>query len=135
MITADSFDGAHEPMRAIRDLISMCEAYRDIDPQDNAIIERAQAGFTTLRKLLGDDRPAEEIADGRMVEPQMRKEPDLLDALRLTAGALNCIALKHTAGDKHVVTFTGAWARFGSRTIGSILDHADAALYPIVVGA
>lgn len=68
---ADNFSGAAEPMRAIRDLISMCEMYRDIDPPDDTILERAQAAFTELRALFGDLRTGEQIADAqKMREPQ-----------------------------------------------------------------
>ncbi|MGJ5000535.1 hypothetical protein ACQR10_04375 [Bradyrhizobium sp. HKCCYLRH2060] len=61
------FDGAREPMRAIRDLIVCCEAnsgFEGVEPGSK--LARAQAAFTALH---GDTRPAEDIADAAMIEP------------------------------------------------------------------
>jgi hypothetical protein len=72
---AASFNGAAEPMRAIRDLISTCEAVLGDHNEDQAILERAQAGFTELRALFGDLRTGEQIADAqKMREPQSYEE-------------------------------------------------------------
>jgi hypothetical protein len=67
----DDFDGAREPMRALRDLISSCEMVFGDDNGEQDILRRAQDGFTTLRKLFGDNRLAEDTAFGSMREPPL----------------------------------------------------------------
>jgi hypothetical protein len=69
MTDTENFDGAREPMRALRDLISACETVFGPDRHEQGILERAQDGLSALRKLFGDTRPAEEIAFAQMVEP------------------------------------------------------------------
>lgn len=121
---AGDFDGAREPMRAIRDLINDCEAAFNCDSD---VLQRAQAAFTALRALFGDNRPGEEIADAEMWEPVASA---LQEPLQLTAGALQCVAKLLPAGETHAVIFTGRWEGFAPRTIGEILDLANAALEP-----
>jgi hypothetical protein len=65
----DTFDPTREPLRAIRDLISAVEVMSLVDREDEVILRRAQEAFGVLRKLFGDERPAEEIAYGPMIEP------------------------------------------------------------------
>src|SRR4051812_40634656 len=65
------FDGAREPMRALRDLIGLCEQTLWPDAEEDAIVSRAQAGFDSLRKLFGDTRLAEDSAFGPMIEPPL----------------------------------------------------------------
>lgn len=67
----NDFDGAKEPMRALRDLINVCEGIFGDDNDEQAILRRAQDGFTTVRKLFGDSRPAEMIAFAAMLEPDI----------------------------------------------------------------
>jgi hypothetical protein len=66
---SEEFDGAREPMRALRDLINACEGIFGDDNGEQAILSRAQAGFDSLRKLFGDTRLAEDTAHGPMIEP------------------------------------------------------------------
>lgn len=131
-MTSETFDATREPLRAIRDLISMCEAYRDIDPQDNATIERAQEAFTALRRLFGDNRPNEAVSMECPVEPAVASVPVLLKALQLTAGALQCVAPLLPKGERHVVVFTGKWDRFGRQSVGGILACANIALPEVI---
>lgn len=89
--TTDDFDGAAEPMRAIRDLISACEAVFGADCGEDAILRRARDGFGTLRKLFGDERAGEEIAEATMIEPNARviaAVPKMLAAITKTRGNL-----------------------------------------------
>lgn len=67
---SNAFNGAREPLRAIRDLIVFCEELV-MTADETAILERAQAALTTLRAIHGDARPAEDIAAGPMVEPSV----------------------------------------------------------------
>jgi hypothetical protein len=76
------FDGRREPMRALRDLINLCEQTFPLENggrEEQEIIAQAQNGFTTLRKLFGDNRLAEDVAHGPMVEPPLPlpDQPDL----------------------------------------------------------
>lgn len=70
-----SFDGTKELARALRDLIALCELTmgtgHDGIAEEQAILSRAQEGFTTLRNLFGDSRAAEDIAFAKMVEPPL----------------------------------------------------------------
>lgn len=76
----ETFDGAREPMRALRDLISAAEAAGWVGDDD--ILSRARDGFTTLRNLFGDNRPADQIADlEAMIEPPLPL-PDQPDRLQ-----------------------------------------------------
>jgi hypothetical protein len=70
-MSAENFNGASEPMRAIRDLISACEGIFGDDNGEQVILSRAQEGFETLRKLFGDNRLAEDTAFGAMIEPPL----------------------------------------------------------------
>jgi hypothetical protein len=81
------FDGAAEPMRAIRDLISSCEGVFGADCDEDAILRRARDGFASLRKLFGDERAGEEIAEAAMIEPKDLREP-----LQLCSAALQVVA-------------------------------------------
>ncbi|MDI1265010.1 MAG: hypothetical protein PS018_17305 [bacterium] len=119
-MTSD-FNGASEPMRAIRDLISACEAVFGPDAEEQGILARAQAGFTTLRGLHGDTRPAEDIGQADL------REPDFA-TLQMTAGALRCVARMLPEGERHVIVFTGAFAHLSTPTISDILDMANDAL-------
>lgn len=90
------FDGAKEPMRALRDLINACELYFHDAPAEQETLRRAQDGFTALRKLFGDNRPGEEIADAVMIEPTAAMLTflgpiSLADLERLKAGPLGII--------------------------------------------
>jgi len=118
--TAPDFNGAAEPMRALRDLINLVEA-TVFDAEEEAIITRAQAAFTVLRALHGDARPAEEIAFAAMREPDRA-------TLQLTSGALRAVAAMLPDGERHVIHFTGRFAYLGSPPIAAILDVANAAL-------
>ena len=74
------FDGAREPMRALRDLINVCEVALGSDtfgpnPDEAAVLRRAQDGFSALRRLFGDHRLAEDVADNAMVEPELGDAP------------------------------------------------------------
>lgn len=134
MPAVEEFNGAKEPMRALRDLIDFCEATMGSthggDPAEQAILARAQDGFTTLRKLFGDARLAEDInRRDEMIEPA-----DLIDAFQVTAGALQCIAPLLPAREHHLIRFTGEWSRFGTQTVGAILNRANAALPPKAEG-
>lgn len=131
----DDFDGAREPMRAIRDLISACEGLFGADQTSVGALRRAQDGFATLGKLFGDERPAEDIGDvfgdvQPMIEPSAKTITDLREALALTSGALQCTAKLLPRGEKHVVIFTGDWLRIAPMSVASILDRANAALKP-----
>lgn len=125
--TPGDFDGAAEPMRALRDLISACEAVFGADNGEDQLLARAQAGFTTLRRLFGDTRTGEEIAFAETSEPGEWAIPTV-EALELAAGALQCVAKLLPGGESHTVTFTGQWSGYAPRTLQDILDHADAAL-------
>jgi hypothetical protein len=120
---ADDFDGSAEPMRAIRDLISACEAVFGADCGEDAILRRARDGFTTLRKLAGDERIGEEIAEAAMIEPKDLREP-----LQLTAAALQIVAREIVRGEERIINFTGRWMAFAPRNIAAILDRANEAL-------
>jgi hypothetical protein len=62
----DSFDANTQPMRALRDLIVMCES----EGREGPLLDRARDAFTALRAIFGDVRPAEDIADEQaMIEP------------------------------------------------------------------
>jgi len=65
----DDFDATREPLRAIRDLINACEGVFGADCGEDEILRRAQEGFTALRKLFGDNRTGEQIAEAQMREP------------------------------------------------------------------
>jgi hypothetical protein len=121
------FYGAFEPMRALRDLISLCEQTFG-GREEQEIIAQAQNGFTALRKLFGDTRPAEDIAGAGMLEPVCT--PNHIEVLQLTAGALQCVATLLPFGEAHVVRFTGKWAGFAPQTVSQILYRADAAIKP-----
>lgn len=126
------FNGAREPMRAIRDLITYCEVTSGAcSAGELALLSRAQAGFTTLRRLHGDNRTGEEIAEAAMIEPQMYRAPDLLEALQMTSGALRSMEHLSFVDPQRPIRFTGDWERFGTLTIGDILDHANGVLDPI----
>jgi hypothetical protein len=65
-----TYDASHQPMCSLRDLIALCEA-TFTERADLEILAHAQAGFSTLRALQGDIRPAEAIADTEtMIEPR-----------------------------------------------------------------
>lgn len=64
----EQFDAKAEPMRAIRDLIVLGESILS-DAAECEILERAQVGFSRLRKLFGDARLAQDCAHGPMIEP------------------------------------------------------------------
>ncbi|EJN07916.1 hypothetical protein PMI42_07446 [Bradyrhizobium sp. YR681] len=117
---AEQFNGAAEPMRAIRDLISDCEcgAFEKGNPD---VLRRAQEGFTALRALHGDTRPAENIAFAAM------REPDFV-LIQLLAGALRAVAAGLPEREQHVIRFTGAYAHLGTPPISAILDMANTAL-------
>jgi hypothetical protein len=121
-MTSDDFDGGREPMRALRDLISVCEGLFSTDPGEQALLSRAQDGFTALRALFGDTRPADRIEEtAAMPEPHF-------GTLALTAAALQCAAKLLPAGETHAIRFTGRWAGYAPRTVSEILDLADQAL-------
>jgi hypothetical protein len=84
----ETFDPACEPLRAIRDLINVCEAIFSADNAEQDIVERARTGFTTLRALFGDHRPAEDIAYAPMIEPVPVRElsSDAREALAFIIG-------------------------------------------------
>jgi hypothetical protein len=116
----ETFDATREPMRAIRDLIAQCELTA-LFIDDFEVLERAQVAFTALRKLFGDERPAEEIADAAMIEPR-----DLRTALQMTTGALQTVT--HGEDRDNRISFTGRWRHLGTFSISAILDRADEAL-------
>lgn len=117
----DAFDGAREPMRALRDLIVICEATFTVDTGQIAALARAQAALTALRAIHGDTRPAEAIAEGHM------REPDLT-LMQMLAGALLITARQLPSGEHATVVFTGDWIHLGSPKISDILDVANEAL-------
>lgn len=128
---AEPFNGAAEPMRAIRDLIVACETvFGGDDEYEQGYLNRARDGFTALRKLFDDSRPAEEIAEAEMIEPRIANVPALINALQMTSGALRlfermaCVE----APAERVITFTGDFAHLGKLTLPDILDHANMAL-------
>jgi hypothetical protein len=128
-----SFNGAPEPMRALRDLIAVCELTMGVahggERAEQDILERAQDGFTTLREMF--TRLAEDIGD----HEQMPEPPaGFRETFQMTAGALQCVAQLLPAGETHAVRFTGKWAGFAPQTIRQILDSADAALGPKAAG-
>ena len=74
----DVFDPSTEPLRAIRDLIAINEDRIDpLDTEANAILDRARAGFETLRGFFGDGRPNEAVAYGPLLEPALVERPDV----------------------------------------------------------
>lgn len=119
----EHFNGASEPMRALRDLIALCELTMRTDAHQETILQRARDGFTVLRRVFGDERPAEEIADAAMIEPR-----DMRSALQLTAGALSNVAPCIRLREQTEIRFNGAFAHFGTKTIKAILDQANEAL-------
>jgi len=138
VMTSDDFAATREPLRAIRDLISACEGVFGADVGEDALLRRAQDGFTSLRKLFGDNRPGEEIAFAAMLEPSeapIVPTPELLATLQLVAGALQCVAKVLPERECHVVKFTGDFQSFGCWSIDDILDRANAALgEPVALG-
>jgi hypothetical protein len=125
------FNGAREPMRALRDLIALCELTMGVahggERAEQDILERAQDAFTTIRELFGDTRLAEDIGDSeQMPEPSA----DFREAFQMTAGGLQYVARLLPGGESHAVRFTGKWAGFAPQTIEQILDRANAALEP-----
>lgn len=65
-----------------------------------------------------------------MPDPTTNSHDDVVEALQLTAGALQCIADRLSAHEHHIIRFTGQWERFGTLSIGEILDRANTALEP-----
>jgi hypothetical protein len=128
----DHFDPTREPMRAIRDLIMLCEltisADHGGDAEEQAILECAQAGFTHIRKLFGDNRLAEQIAVGPMIEPDIASVPALTRALQMASGALRLMERRALFDPQEPIRFTGKWGHFGTLTISDILDQANEAL-------
>lgn len=120
----EGFDGAREPMRALRDLIVACEAsdYFGLGAEAD-MLDRARDAFAALRAEFGDKRPSEDIAEAVMHEPRGMRE-----ALELTAAALQTIAPLLRNGERQILTFTTRWTHIPPTTIAKILDRADAAL-------
>lgn len=114
-------------MRALRDLIAFCEltfgADHGGDAFTQALLDRAREALTALRKLAGDNRPAEDIAFAAMIEPR-----DLRTALQLCAGALRSMERLSLVDPQRPITFVGDWSHFGTKTIPQILDQANEAL-------
>ncbi|MDP1866962.1 MAG: hypothetical protein Q8L13_11565 [Bradyrhizobium sp.] len=121
------FDGAREPMRALRDLIVECEGMIGAAGRGADVLRRAQDAFAALRARSGDIRPAEDIAFAAMIEPGFGAKP-VREALEITAGALQCLSRMVPDGEARIVHFTGRWQHHGSLSVGRIIDRADAAL-------
>lgn len=117
---AETFNGDVEPMRAIRDLINACEVEFQ---HDKDVLGRAREGFTALRKLFGDSRPGDEIADAAMMEPW-----EFTVAFQMTAGALQTVAPELDEKEGALIVFTDKWAHLDALPLKDILDRADAAL-------
>jgi hypothetical protein len=124
------FDGAREQMRALRDLISACEAVFGAHAYEQGVLARAQAGFTALRAMHGDTMPGELIAEAPMIEPKVASVPALVTALQMASGALRSMERLSFVDPQRPITFTGDWAHFGTLTIPDILDRANGALEP-----
>jgi hypothetical protein len=67
-----------------------------------------------------------------MADQTTNSHDDVVHALQLTAGALQCILDENGLDETEVVKFTGRWAHLGALPIGEILNRADAALAPYV---
>jgi len=125
----DTFDPTAEPLRAIRDLICFCELDDIACSTEGAeALDSAREAFTALRKLFGDQRLAEAIADGPMIEPDIASVPALIKALQMASGALRSMEHLSLVDPQAPIQFIGKWAHFGTVTIPDILDRASVAL-------
>lgn len=68
-------------------------------------------------------------------DPTTNSHDDVVEALQRTAAALQCVVSLLDKGEQHIIRFTGDWAHLAPRTIGDILDHANAALGPYSKGS
>jgi hypothetical protein len=125
---AETFNGAAEPMRAIRDMIVLFEQHvLFIDDQE--YLDRARDAFTALRKLFGDERPAEDIADAAMIEPPVKSVAALTTALQSASGALYLFERHALIDPNEPIKFTSEkWAHLGTLTLSQIIDQANEAL-------
>jgi hypothetical protein len=65
-----------------------------------------------------------------MSNPTTNSHDDVVEALRVTAAALQCLVRLIPHGERHIINFTGEWLHLAPRSVGTILDHANAALEP-----
>lgn len=108
----DTYDGdgsligwGHTEQEAIEDLLAELEARKSTPSERLAVAASETKSFDMVRDY------------------QAMKE-----ALQLTAAALQCTSRTLPNREEHTIRFTGEWSRFGSMSIGQILDRANQAL-------